>query len=288
MSTMNSVWDTLQLVADGAIKHRFTAVIDDRWRVQAIPQGGIVAALAIEAMTRVLDAPAMTLRTATTLFVAPVLAGAVEIDVTLIRAGRSMAHASAVVKSVGSANGVVTTAAFGAQRPGFDFTELAPPAVPSPDESPSFRGPYPNGWTFDGPPSPFWNEVLHGRLAIGTPPWEPAQLGQAETASWNRFDDELVDEDGALSTAALVVLCDTMPAAIERKVGEGQWFAPSVDLTVHRFGPIRPGWTLTHNRCRWAGDGYASADVAVWDMTNPSLPVLAAYATQVMVFSFAG
>ena len=42
---------------------------------------------------------------------------------------------------------------------------------------------------------------------------------------------------------------------------------------------------LAVNRARHAGDGYASADMELWDVDDGS-PRLVAYATQTMVFSF--
>jgi acyl-CoA thioesterase len=77
-----------------------------------------------------------------------------------------------------------------------------------------------------------------------------------------------------------------MPSTVERKVGEGAWFAPSADLTVHVTGKARSPWLLSHCRCRWAGDGYASAEALLWDVDQGDDPVLVAVATQVMLFSF--
>ena len=68
------------------------------------------------------------------------------------------------------------------------------------------------------------------------------------------------------------------------RIGPGApfWLPPSADITIHLFGDAGPGWLLAHNRARWAGDGYASVEVALWDPERG----LVAYATQVMVFSF--
>ena len=52
---------------------------------------------------------------------------------------------------------------------------------------------------------------------------------------------------------------------------------------MHLFKPAPPGWLLAHNRARWAGDGYASVEMALWDPTDRSL---VAYATQMMFFTF--
>ncbi len=47
---------------------------------------------------------------------------------------------------------------------------------------------------------------------------------------------------------------------------------------------------LAHNRARFAGDGYASADIALWDCgeDGAEIPRLVAYATQLFLFSFLG
>ena len=87
-----------------------------------------------------------------------------------------------------------------------------------------------------------------------------------------------------------MVLADTMPGAVGEKVGptERDWFAPSIDLTVHLLDHCRSAWVLAHNRARFAGDGYASADMALWDCGEDGTerPRLVAYATQLFLFSF--
>jgi len=89
----------------------------------------------------------------------------------------------------------------------------------------------------------------------------------------NGWDDLDLDGDGARFTTSI---SDTWQLA-------GQWFAPSVDYTLHLFRPAPAGWLLAHHQARHAGDGYASVELALWD---PAGPHLVAYATQVMLFSF--
>ena len=76
--------------------------------------------------------------------------------------------------------------------------------------------------------------------------------------------------DGCMDSATLVVLSDFMPGALGEKVGgtgrpQREWFAPSVDLTRAPARDCRSEWVLAHNTARHAGDGYASADMALWD-----------------------
>jgi hypothetical protein len=108
---------------------------------------------------------------------------------------------------------------------------------------------------------------------------------------WYRFGQPPILDDGRLDPLALIVLADTMPGAVGEKVGRSRemWFAPSVDLTVHLLDHCRSSWVLAHNRARFAGDGYASADMALWDCGDDGAgePRLVVYATQMFLFSFA-
>jgi acyl-CoA thioesterase len=270
----------------------YEAVIDDSWNLHPLPQGGIVTALAVRAMSDVLDDPAQVLRLLHTSFVAQVASGPVSIDVELLRRGRSMSHLRAEVVNTGASRGHLTTGIFGSSRPGFDFTDLRPPPdVPPPASCRSFRDPPPPGAVaFE--PTPFWDKHVEGRTVLGHAPWEDYAPDRAEHATWYRFDEPPFLADGTLDPLALVVLADTMPGAVAEKLGrrDRSWFAPSIDLTVHILDECRSSWVLAHNRARHAGDGYASADMALWDYgpEGSDRPRLIAYATQLFLFSFAG
>ncbi len=90
---------------------------------------------------------------------------------------------------------------------------------------------------------PFWERVIEGRNVRGHPPWEDYEPDRAERASWYRFDDPPMLADGTLDPLALIVVADVMPGAVGEKLGpqERQWFAPSVDLTVHLLDDARSG-----------------------------------------------
>jgi len=239
-----------------------------------------------------LDHPEQRLRTLHTAFVTQVACGPVAIDVELLRAGRSMSHLRAEVKNVDAARGHLTTAIFGSTRPGFAFADLEPPVgVPPPADCPSYRDPLPDGVeevAFE--PMPFWTELVEGRNAIGHPWWEDYVPDRAERAMWYRFDEPPMLDDGTMDPLAVVILADTMPGAVGEKIGpqDGNWFAPSIDLTVHMLDDCRSPWLLAHNRARYAGDGYASADMALWDcgLDGADAPRLVAYATQLFLFTF--
>ncbi len=284
---MGSAWDDLRIEEVAGVPGRFTATISDPWQLAVVAQGGIVAALAARAMEHVLAVPAQSLRSLSAVFAGQVGCGPVDIEVSVLRQGRSMSQLTATVHNPGAAAGLTAVAVFGASRRGFDFTDLDYPDVPGPEGLRSFRDPIPEGVDFEfwRDPMPFWEKVIEGRPAIGRPPWEPYEPGPAEQASWYRIDDPPVTADGSLDPLAGLVLCDTMPGAIFPRVGPDTepWFGPSADFTIHLLNPCTPGWLLAHNRARHAGDGYASVDLALWD---PSGPTLVAYATQMMFFAF--
>jgi acyl-CoA thioesterase len=270
---------------------RYEGSIDPAWNLFPLPQGGVVTALALRAMGQELDDPLQVARTLHTAFAAQVAHGPVTAEVELLRRGRSMSHLRAEVTNPGSTRGHLTTAIFGAPRPGFDFTDLTPPAeVPAPQDCPTWRQPPPPG--VEGiRPMPFWNRLVEGRTAAGHAPWEEYEPERAERVVWYRFDETPFLADGTLDPFALVVLADTMPGAVGERLGPTgrDWFAPSIDLTVHLLDHCRSPWVLAHNRARFAGDGYASADMALWDCGEDGRlpPRLVAYATQLFLFSFA-
>ena len=222
---------TLHRDGDG----RFRGTITEDWVLRPLPQGGVVTAIALRSMQAELGHPEQRLRTLHTSFVGQVAAGTVEVDVEVLRRGRSMSHARAEVRNEGAARGHLTTAIFGAERRGFRFTDLEPPVERTPPaECPSFRDPPPPGIE-PFPPMTFWDRLVEGRAVSGHAPWEEYVPDRAEHVKWVRLDDPPVLDGGALDALALPVLVDTMPGAVAEKLGPGQrdWFAPSVDLTLH-------------------------------------------------------
>jgi acyl-CoA thioesterase len=266
--------------ADGA----YRAHIGDEWNCPVVPHGGLVAATVVRAMITELAEPDQSLRSVTTVFAAPVTAGPVDIDVTVLRRGRSISQLSATARTPGADAGHATVAVFGAGRAGFEFTDATPPIVPPPHECPSFRDPPPMNSDFaQDVHMNFW-EHLEGRPASGHPPWESYVPTTSERAAWYRFDEPPMLDD-RLDPLAVVTMCDTMPGAVSERMGRrGQMYLPpSCDLTVHVLDDARTEWVLAVNRARYAGDGYASTEMEIWDAHCEHL---VAYGTQQMFFVF--
>lgn len=286
---METGWEVLDLAEAG--DGRFETKIGEAWELVTIPQGGVVAAIAVDAMERVLDDPEQRLRTMTAMFAGQVAGGPVEVDVRVIRRGRSMSQLEATVRNPGAEAGLTMIAAFGRPRRGFEFTELVPPDVEGPEGIRGFRDPVPDGVDFEflRPPMPFWDKVIEARPVIGRPPWEEFDPSvAARQVNWMRLDHPPNRADGSRHVAGPIVVCDTMPGSVGQKIdpAEGMWFGPSVDYTFHSFGPPAEGWMLIDYTARQAGDGYASVESALWDMADRSAPRLIAHACQLMFFVF--
>ncbi len=282
---MSSAFERATAVTvDAEIAGRFHAHIPETWSAPNVPQGGTVLAAATRAMHAALPTP-LPLRSVSCVFAAPVAAGDAEIDVAVLRAGRTVAQATATMRTPGADAGLTAIAVFGSTRPGFVFTDVEPPPMPSPETLPSFRDAPPEGVELDGDPFPFWVHHVEGRPVLGHAPWESYVPESSERAAYQHFDEPPVRTDGTIDPLALVALCDTMPAAVSERMGRPldlAWYGPSADLTVHVLAPARSAWLLARSRARRAGDGYASVELELWD---PECG-LVAYGTQTMIFRF--
>ncbi|MFN8019005.1 MAG: thioesterase family protein [Acidimicrobiales bacterium] len=280
-------WGSTQVERVGGGAYR--GDIGPEWVLAMVPQGGVVAALAARAMQAELGTD-QQLRSLHGVFTSPVPAGPVEVRAHVLRAGRSASHAEATVHAPGHDTGFTALGVFGGTRPGFEVTALRYPDVPPPEACPGFLDPPPPDVAWEPrEPWPFWTDVLEGRAAMGTPPWERSIGAAPECATWVRFVDQPLQDDGTLDPLSYLVLVDMMPGAVFEALGpldDGvRWFAPSIDLSLHVFGPASPGWMLAHARAHHAGDGYASAEMALWDPRPADGPALVAWASQQMFFT---
>lgn len=261
---------------------RYAANLGHSWDLAPLPQGGVVVAFGLRAAAAEIADPDHRLRTCTAVFAGRVSAGLLEISVEVLRHGRSATQVAASVRNQGSHAGVNLLAVFGGRRRGPSFVDVSAPEVPPPTACRSYRDPVPPGVSMPEP-LPFWTRV-EGRAALGHAPWEEYAPNGSEVATWLRFDRPPVLTDGSLDPLALVVLADRMPGSVGERLGRQSepWFAPSADLTVHLFEPLRSEWVLAHDRARWADDGWASIETTLWSEEG----TLVAYGTQMAIFTY--
>src|SRR3984885_9759764 len=124
---------------------RYRAELSHDWDLVAVPQGGVIASLALRAAGLEIDDPEQRLRTSTTVFAGQAAAGALEIDVQILRRGRSATQVMSTIRNEGAQAGATVLAVFGGSRRGPSFVDAAPPEVPPPAACRSYRDPLPSG-----------------------------------------------------------------------------------------------------------------------------------------------
>ncbi|HYC55461.1 MAG TPA: thioesterase family protein [Candidatus Binatia bacterium] len=271
------ILDSLRAVPVGARLWRGDIAAD--WNAPVYPNGGLTTAVAVRAMEMELDQPHQRLRNVSTMFVSTVPCGPVDIAVERLRVGKRMSQLRADVRSSGSAErGHLVTAAFGESREGFEFEYLKAPEVGPPLDYPPPATPPPGHPTFN---PPFFQNVEVRRVKMFSSFEKDWVGGTAEAIRWIRFRTPPRRADASIDPLSLIALADTMPPSIAQYIGPGFPFfhAPSVDLNVRMFADPEDEWILGRMICHWAGDGYASAEIALWDIRRR----LVAHANQMML-----
>jgi acyl-CoA thioesterase len=247
-----------------------------------LPCGGVVTAVALRALEAALAQPHQTLRTFSTMFVSTVNPGDIDVIVERLRVGKRMSQLRADARTAGTSEpGHITTAAYGEKRDAFDFSYSKAPDVGPPSDYPLPADPPPGVPVFR---AAFFERVETRRIRMFHS-WETDwEGGSAEATRWIRYRVPPRLPDGRIDALSLVALADTMPSSFSQYLGPGYPFfhAPSVDLVMRFFADTEDEWCLMHSICHWAGDGYASAEITLWDEHRK----LIAHANQLMVVRF--
>ncbi|HRI71745.1 MAG TPA: thioesterase family protein [Polyangium sp.] len=260
--------------------HKFVTELPDSWNWR-MPSGGVLMTVGLRALREAVADPSFVPISATTTFCRPVPEGRIEIDVAILRQGNAATQARASLRTP-DADGVCleVTGTFARERHGIgiDYLDAVFPAVPMPNEAPSIE----EKQRIDGKVRRYrFHENFDICLAQGNRWWESAwSPGPARLARWMRYKVPQKMGNGMIDPFALPPIIDMMPPAIRQKMGpEGpQYYAPSLDLTVHFLDPSPSDWLLVSTYARRARAGYATAEAEVWGDDGK----LIAYATQTM------
>lgn len=231
----------------------FRAEISPEWCIGAAPNGGYLLAIVLRAFQAAL--PYRDPITVSCHFFAVPKVGNAEIEVDVLRVGRTLARGEARLIQ-GSVEQLRVLAALGTIEP-TDAPALVgfgdPPAMPPPDEC------VPTGATTpDGRPSPVRQhlEIRYHPESVG---WaHGAPTGIAEVRAWMRL------ADGSPPDNLLIpLLLDVLPASVY-DVGVTGW-VPTVELTVHQRARPSTDWLLCSVTCRFAAAGVIEENGEVWD-----------------------
>ena len=127
--------EAVVLARDETNVSRFAAKISSDWTIVHV-FGGVAMYVALRAMRELLDEPAFTPLTATALFLTPVPAGPVTVDVDRLRVGRNTAQLASSLRPHGQTEPALhVDAVFGATRASdLAFQNVRAPIVPPPHE----------------------------------------------------------------------------------------------------------------------------------------------------------
>jgi acyl-CoA thioesterase len=253
--------DTLVPVSVGA--DRYQVSISGVWNVGRFPNGGYLLALtaaAARAHVSTLSDEQFRVITATGHYLRAGEAGPAEVDVQLVRRGRTLISVQASL----SQGGRELVRALLAFAPGtVDTGRVAPlvaaPRLPPPEYCIPALGTLPTGLEL-----PIVDQVdirmvqpgyLTGQLA------GPDSQPRSTVAAWFRFrEPSPVDE-----LAACLVVDAFTPVPLEW-IRHG--WSPTLELTIHPRRAPAPGWLRVIRRTRLLADGHYEEDAEVWDSTD--------------------
>lgn len=250
---------------------RYGATAEPAWSF-FMPSGGVLTAIALRAAWAEAGEEWRPL-SSTTLFHEAVPEGPLEVRVHVLRRGNVTVQTRAELGLAGGPPRMEVLTTFVKARSG---PSLVARSYPDELAGPREAEPY---WR-SSPDLPFFRQ-LEARLAHGRRFWEGGwEPGPARCARWFRYR-RAPHREGRLALEALPPLVDTMPAAVFEALGSEhpRLFAPSLDLTVHYLADTAREWILCQARAVWAEDGYASAEIELWDEDRRLL----AYGTQTMM-----
>jgi hypothetical protein len=261
--------------------------LDRSWSF-LVPSGGVLMSLALAAMRLELahlGAHTFLPASATATFCSAIAEGALDVEVTVLRAGKTAAQLRANLRPRGTGAapgdvGLEVTATWVLPRPDERFPSRAfvtPPNVPSAAEAEVYDASV-TGLT----PPPFYRN-LEVRRGLGDVWWAKTWgPGEPHVARWYRYLVPPALPDGRLDPLALPPIADTMASSVHQALGSQSppMLFPSLDLTVHFAAPHlgRAADALLVDSYGTAlFDGTASARAEVWQDG-----VLLATATQSM------
>jgi acyl-CoA thioesterase len=248
------------LTRDAVVAGRYHADVSDGWKIRAL-FGGVSMYTALRAMAEHLDRAEQPLVTANAIFLAPVPPGPVEIDVEVLRDGRTASQVSADVHVPGAGPALRVHGVFGrAHDTDRAFQDVVVPEVPRPDQIE--LPPEPDS------PNPFGPINFHEQTE-----WRPVSPlddpGVGRFMSWVRLKHDALLPDGTRDPLVLAVHGDVLGPAVGRGLGPRENGQPTMVLSLEigiRFiaTPATP-WVLQESEAWHVGDGYATGPARLWD-----------------------
>ena len=213
---------------------RYSGHVSEHWNIGGNPNGGYLVSIVLGAISKLSKEHPDPL-SVTTHYLRPGIPGEpCEVNVEVIRRGRSMTTARGQLIQVGKTR-LEVLCAFGnlenasANKP---LVTLQAPQIPPPQECPERSG------EAQGVDLPIMNRIEIRVNPETIPDVEGTPPGRAEVSGWIRFRDQ-----SAADSVSAVMFTDAFPPALFGLLGVIGW-VPTIELTVHvRQRPATP-WLL--------------------------------------------
>lgn len=231
---------------DGAYKAR----VSDRWSIGGRPNGGYLMGLALTALLA--ESPHPHPLSTTGHFLSPADPGTATVEVNILKKGRSVTTAQAVL-SQGDRQRLVLLASLGDldQQKGPSRSMSVPPVLPDDLVSSAGRpAPHPIIERFE-----LLLPMAQSQVAAGV--LDPDE-SRAEFSGRIRFSDGM-----APTIASLPLMVDAFPPAVFN-LGLIGW-TPTIELTVHTRGRPRGAWQILRVITRQLIDGLLEEDAELWN-----------------------
>jgi acyl-CoA thioesterase len=198
---------------------RYRGSMDRGWWIINGPNGGYIAAIVLRAMVDEIADPTRSPRSFTLHYLRPPTEGAVEIEVTVEREGRTLSTASARLFQEGRLM-VIALGAFATPRASFEFSDREPPRIAPPEQCVSLKEKF--GGHIE------LRNRYDQRMGVG----DGLGSGSAHAliGGWIRCDEPRV-----VDALAVTAFTDAFPPAVFTRAGgrEGLGPVPTVDLSIH-------------------------------------------------------
>ena len=238
-------------------EHRYAAEIDPGWRIGTKPNGGYLTALLARAAVDAAGPDHPHPQAVSAHFVAAPQPGPAEVQVELLRRGRSAAQLRATLLADGAplVEALVTCGRL-PSAPVPHFSAVEPPDLPPEEESLQVGDVGPGGIAL-----PIFGEVglrldpATAGFAAGRP------SGRGVIQGWVRIAAEPPDP------YAVLIALDALPPATFDLGLFGSW-VPTMELTAYVRALPAPGPLRVRQRARLVADGRVDEDCDVWDSTG--------------------
>lgn len=225
------------------------------WDVAGVVHGGLVMATAVGALREETGLDPVTV---TGHFVSPGRAGAARIETSIVRAGRTLTTARALLEQEGRPV-LAVQGSFGPIDPAPHVLLQDAPVPDWPDPESLPRTSHVPGIDFPPPLTDRLDLRLHPDDAVFV---DGRPSGVARMRGYLRLlDDEPVDARG------LVFAADALPPPTFNANLPVGW-TPTVELTVHVRALPAPGWLRIDTGTRFISHGRMEVDAVIWDATG--------------------